>query len=147
MQNVMTGIARAKPRARTPNFKYIIGGFVILAVIAAFALTNFESNVVYYYTVPELHTQRGKLVGQIIRINGPLDQSSIDIDQKTMTLKFNLKEGELIQPVVYKGVVPDTLKSGESVVAEGRMDASGVFQADSILVKCPSKYETEQGQQ
>ena len=147
MQNVMTGIAQPKARARILNLKYIIGGLIILGAIAAFALSNFQSNVVYYYTVPELQTQKTRLMGQTIRINGPLDQSSINLDQKTMTLKFNLKESGMVQPVVYTGVVPDTLTSGESVVAEGRLDAAGVFQADSILVKCPSKYEKEDPKQ
>ncbi|MBI5877957.1 MAG: cytochrome c maturation protein CcmE [Chloroflexi bacterium] len=143
MQNVMTGIAQPKPRARILNLKYIIGGLIILGAIAAFALSNFQSNVVYYYTVPELVAQKTRLTGQTIRVNGPLDQSSIDLDQKTMTLKFNIKDNGMVQPVVYKGVVPDTLTNGESVVAEGRLDAAGVFQADSILVKCPSRYESE----
>lgn len=143
MQNVMTGIAQPKSRARIPNLKYIIGGLVILGAIALFALSNFQSNVVYYYTVPELAAQKTRLAGQMIRVNGPLDQSSIDLDQKTMTLKFNINDGGMILPVVYKGVVPDTLTSGESVVAEGHLDSAGVFQADSILVKCPSRYESE----
>lgn len=143
MQNVMTGIAQSKSRARIPNLKYIIGGLIILGAIAAFALSNFQSNVVYYYTVPELLSQKTRLTGQTIRVNGPLDQSSIDLDQKTMTLKFNMKDSGMVQPVVYHGVVPDTLTSGESVVAEGRLDPAGVFQADTLLVKCPSKYESD----
>lgn len=145
MHDVMTGMAQSKPRARVPNLKYIIGGLIILAAIAGFTLTNFQSSVLYYYTVEELHAQRARLVGQTVRVNGPLDQSSIDLDQKTLTLKFNIKDGTRVQPVVYKGVVPDTLTTGESVVAEGRLDAKGIFQADTILVKCPSKYETETG--
>jgi cytochrome c-type biogenesis protein CcmE len=35
------------------------------------------------------------------------------------------------------------MDKGESVVAEGRLGADGVFQASTILVKCPSKYESE----
>jgi len=143
MQNVMTGIAQPKSRVRILNLKYIIGGLIILGAIALFALSNFQSNVVYYYTVPELAAQKTRLTGQMIRVNGPLDQSSIALDQKTMTLKFNINDGGMTLPVVYKGVVPDTLTSGESVVAEGRLDSAGVFQADSILVKCPSRYESE----
>ncbi len=46
-------------------------------------------------------------------------------------------------PVVYKGVKPDTFEQGESVVAEGRLGSDGVFQASNILVKCPSKYESQ----
>ena len=42
--------------------------------------------------------------------------------------------------VVYSGAVPDTFGVGKQPVVEGRFDAaSGVFQADSIIVKCASK--------
>jgi cytochrome c-type biogenesis protein CcmE len=90
-----------------------------------------------------LNSQRASLVGQPVRVNAPLDKGSIQFDDKSLTLKFNLKEDNLILPVVYKGVVPDTMDQGESVVAEGHLGADGVFQANQILVKCPSKYESQ----
>ena len=135
--------ARPAQRSRTGAVKIFAGGLVILAAIAYVAFTSFQSNAVYYFTLKEFGAQSGKYVGQNVRVNGPLDQSSIQLNQKTLELKFNLKDGDTILPVVYRGVAPDTLKTGESVVAEGRLDQGGVFQADNILVKCPSKYEQQ----
>ena len=134
---------RPASRSRVGAVKYFAGGLVILAVIAYVGFSSFQSNAVYYYTLREFKAQQSKLAGQTIRINGPLDKDSIQIDQKTLVLQFNLKDGNLVQPVVYRGVAPDTLKTGESVVAEGHLGADGVFQADTILVKCPSKYESQ----
>ncbi len=142
-QMIASGAARPAQRSRTISWKFLVGGLLILGVIAYVAFSSFQSNTVYYFTLQEFHTQRASLAGQTIRINGPLDQSSIQLDQKNMVLNFNLKDGDIVQPVVYRGVVPDTLKTGESVVAEGRLDSNGVFQADQILVKCPSKYESQ----
>jgi cytochrome c-type biogenesis protein CcmE len=133
---------RATSRSRGGAVKFFAGGLVILAVIAYVTFTSFQSNAVYYYTLQEFNTQQAKLAGQNIRINGPLDKSSIQVDQKNLVLKFNLKDGSVVLPVVYHGVAPDTLTSGESVVAEGHLDG-GVFQASDILVKCPSKYEPQ----
>lgn len=127
--------------SRSGTIKVVIGGAIILAVIVFVMLSSFQSNTVYYFTLPELQAQRVQITGQMIRVNGPLDKTSIQIDQKNLVLNFNMKEGELVLPVVYRGVIPDTLSSGESVVAEGKLDGNGVFQADTILVKCPSKYE------
>jgi len=124
--------------------KYVVGGLVIVAALAGFALSSFQSNMVFYYTVPEFMAQRAQLAGQVIRINGPLDQASVHYDQKTLTLQFDLKDGSTVVPVVYHGVVPDTMTTGESVVAEGQVDGHGIFQANSILVKCPSKYEKQE---
>ncbi len=145
MQNVRA--SRSAPttrRSRAGTVKLFAGGLIILAAIAYVTFSSFQSNAVYYYTLKEFSTQQAKVTGQTVRVNGPLDKSSIQNDQKALVLKFNLKDGDTVLPVVYKGVPPDTLTTGESVVAEGRLDQNGVFQADTLLVKCPSKYEQQQ---
>ncbi len=146
----MSSIAIPKPEGAVSvkaggQIKFIIGGLLILGAIAYVTFTSFQSNAIYYLNLKELFQQRGSLIGQPVRVNAPLDKTSIQFDDKSLTLKFNLKEGDLILPVVYKGVVPDTLDKGESVVAEGKLGADGIFQASTILVKCPSKYESEPG--
>lgn len=147
MQNVIASqVALPQQKSQAGKFKFLVGSLIILAAIAFATLSSFQSNTVYYLTLREFNAQRTQLAGQSVRINGPLDQSSIQIDQKNLVLTFNLKDGDVVQPVVYRGVIPDTLKTGESIVAEGRLDAQNVFQASAILVKCPSKYE-EAGKQ
>jgi len=125
------------------KWKFLIGGLLILGAIAYVTVMSFQSNAIYYLNLKELNTQRASLVNQPVRINAPLDKSSIQFDDKTLTLKFILRDGDLALPVVYKGVVPDTMDKGDSVVAEGKLGADGIFQASTILVKCPSKYESE----
>lgn len=142
MQNVIaTPTVQPKAGSRVGSIKIIIGGLVIFSAIAFATAMSFQSNTVYYMNLQEFKAQPEKFTGQVVRVNGPLDQSSIQIDQKTLELRFNMKDGSMIQPVVYHGVIPDTLTTGESVVAEGKLDSQGVFQASTLLVKCPSKYE------
>jgi cytochrome c-type biogenesis protein CcmE len=50
-------------------------------------------------------------------------------------------EGDENLPVVYQGVVPDTFRVGNEVVIEGQLNSDGIFQADTLMPKCPSKYE------
>lgn len=139
--SIATPTVQTQAGSRTGSLKFIIGGALILGAILFAVGMSFQSNSVYYLTLQEFNAQQGKYDGQMVRINGPLDQSSIQIDQKNLVLNFNLKDGNIVLPVVYHGVIPDTMTSGESVVAEGKLDAKGVFQASNILVKCPSKYE------
>jgi len=47
-------------------------------------------------------------------------------------------------PVAYHGVIPDMFKAGVEVVVEGKMDDTGVFQANVLMTKCASKYEGEE---
>ncbi|MCC7162985.1 MAG: cytochrome c maturation protein CcmE [Anaerolineae bacterium] len=127
--------------ARGNSIKFIAGGIVLLGVIAFVMFNTIQANTVYYYTLSEVQTQQASLVGKTIRVNGPLDKTSIRNDQKNLVLEFNLVQDGIVLPVVYQGVAPDTMSSGESVVAEGKLDSDGVFRAQSILVKCPSKYQ------
>jgi hypothetical protein len=48
-------------------------------------------------------------------------------------------------PVVYAGTVPDIFREGIQVVVEGKMGSDGTFEAETLLAKCPSKYQ-EAGQ-
>lgn len=125
------------------KLKFFIGGLLILGAIAYVTISSFQTNAIYYLTLKELHAQRSSVINQPVRVNAPLDKSSIQFDDKTLTLQFNLKEDNLVLPVVYKGVKPDTFEQGESVVAEGKLGADGTFVASTLLVKCPSKYESE----
>ncbi len=56
-------------------------------------------------------------------------------------LRFGLRDvnGPASVAVVYHGSVPDLFRKGRDVVVTGRM-GSGVFVADSLSTKCPSKY-------
>ncbi len=143
MSTVTAPLERSSSVKSGGKIKFLIGGLIILGAIAYVTFSSFQANAIYYLTLKELEGQRSSLVGQPIRINAPLDKTSIQFDDKTLVLKFNLQEDNLVLPVVYKGVKPDTFEQGESVVAEGRLGADGVFQASTILVKCPSKYESQ----
>ena len=57
-------------------------------------------------------------------------------------MNFTISDGggDATLPVVYKGVVPDTFSAGIEVVVEGRLNQDGVFRAEVIMPKCPSRY-------
>lgn len=43
--------------------------------------------------------------------------------------------------VDYRGALPDTFQEGAEVIVEGRWQEPDVFNATSVITKCPSKYE------
>ncbi|MDL1895361.1 cytochrome c maturation protein CcmE, partial [Anaerolineae bacterium CFX7] len=53
----------ARPAARSSglSIKYILGSIVLLGVIAFVLFSSFQSNAVYYYTLPELYAQQTEL--------------------------------------------------------------------------------------
>jgi cytochrome c-type biogenesis protein CcmE len=48
-------------------------------------------------------------------------------------------------PVEYSGQVPDPLREGREVIVDGELvDGTLVAEKDSLITKCPSKFEAEQ---
>jgi cytochrome c-type biogenesis protein CcmE len=91
---------------------------------------------------------------------------TIGYDPNSLTLKFTVanvsgdnaeieKQGGLgaalhlavINPsstklrVVYVGVKPDLMRNEAQAIMTGHLAADGVFYADELLLKCPTKYE------
>ena len=124
--------------------KYYIGGFLIVAALGALLYTGFREGAVYYYTIGELMENSSSLVGKDIRVAGNVADGSIEWDAESLTLTFTMFDEEESLPVVYSGIVPDNFDEGREVVVGGKYDQNGIFSADSILTKCPSKYAPQE---
>ena len=46
-------------------------------------------------------------------------------------------------PVVYVGPKPDLLRHEAQAIVTGKLGGDGVFYADELLLKCPTRYEEE----
>lgn len=118
--------------------KLIIGVAVLIIALGFLGYQGFASSASYSYTVAEFLELRDSTQDQLIRLSGLVAPGSVE--QKGRSLKFDVTDGELSVPVVYDGVVPDTFKAGGEVTVEGKVDGAGVFVAQAVMPKCPSKY-------
>jgi cytochrome c-type biogenesis protein CcmE len=68
------------------------------------------------------------------------------IERTDERLRFDIsdRDGSDALPVTYTGTVPDPFRDGREVIVTGRLD-DGVFVAehDSLITKCPSKFQEE----
>ena len=124
--------------------RFLIGGAIIVLAIVYLGYTGFMGAATYYYTVSEAVGLGSSIYGENVQVNGEVAPGSLQQEFNGRTLKFNISEGTGTLSVVYRGVVPDTFKVGNEVVIEGYINSDGVFQANTIMTKCPSKYEPEQ---
>ena len=72
-------------------------------------------------------------------------QNSVQHDNQGRVVSFTISDsGKNINmlPVTYSGVVPDIFRPGVQVVVEGHYTGSGPFQAQTLLAKCPSKFQS-----
>jgi cytochrome c-type biogenesis protein CcmE len=80
----------------------------------------------------------------LVQIIGSLDQSqTVEFDVGTGQLSFALTDtaGDAM-PVLYTGSKPENFEHATEIGAIGKY-ADGYFLAQQLLVKCPSKYESE----
>jgi len=125
----------------TMKKKFIIGGIILVLAVGYLGFMGFRSSASFYYTVSQILAQGDAISDKTVRVSGEVVPGSVEQKAGDLNLKFDVSEGGKTLPVVYRGAVPDTFQEGNPVVVEGSLDAAGVFQAKSLMVKCPSKYE------
>jgi len=129
--------AVSKPRPT----KFIVGGFIIVAVVVYLIVSSLGGSTAYYLTVAELRAKGPAAVGQKVRVSGVVDGATIQYDQQNLILRFDIVDNSGRLPVVYHGPRPDMFQDQAEAVVEGKLNADGVFEASNLLLKCPSKYE------
>lgn len=148
--------------------KFFIGGAIILGAILLLIITATRSSGQYYLTVEELLAQKAEMTGRSVRLSGVVLGDTIQVDGAAGTVTFTIAHvpGDMQEidalggiaavlqqaaadpslpriSVVYHGVQPDLLKHEAQAIVTGKLGADGIFYADGLLLKCPSKYEAK----
>src|SRR5947209_17428369 len=129
----------SRRRKRLP-LSFILGGLAILAAVIYLVYANTQANAVYYMTVTELKNCT-TCTTQSVRVAGVVQQDSVVRDDSKQLISFVIAQGGHALPVTYSGVVPDIFRPGIEVVVEGHYSGQGPFQAQTLLAKCPSKFQ------
>ena len=125
--------------------KKIIAALSLMAVaIFIMAFSSMPSAGSKEITISEVVNDADKFDGDYIMTEGLLNKESIQWDADKIELRFEIiDENDLALPVYYKGVQPDNFTDDVIVIVEGFIGENGVFEAETVLTKCPSKYEGE----
>ena len=124
------------------RMRFIIAGAIIIIAMTWFVLTSIGASTAYYLTVAELKSKGPS--DRLVRASGLVVGDSIEWDAQQMLLLFEIADESGSLPVVYHGPRPDMFRDEAQVVAEGIYTKDGTFEAASLLLKCPSKYEEEE---
>jgi cytochrome c-type biogenesis protein CcmE len=129
----------SRPKRRKARWGFVIAGLAIAAAVIYLVIANTGTSAEYYMTIHELQTC-SSCSGQTVRVAGFVSPAGVTPVNGAQAIKFDITDNTLNMPVMYKGVVPDTVRAGTQVVVEGHY-TSGVFQATTLLAKCPSKFQ------
>ncbi len=125
--------------------KFLFVGTVVVIAFGLLAYLGASQFATYYITVSEYVEQADTLAGERIRVSGQILEDTVEWNTAEFALSFTLVDGQATLPVVYHGVVPDTFEAATEIVVEGSADPQGIFLADKLITKCPSKYEPATG--
>ena len=148
--------------------KFMIGGIMIAVAIIYLIASSTKATKQYYMTIDELIAKGETIVDRDIKISGVIIGDTIEYDAQTLTLWFTIvhvpadfdevqraggvmevQQQAIADPnasrleVEYIGPRPDLLRHGAQAIITGRLDEDGVFYADELLLKCPTRYEVE----
>ena len=146
--------------------KFIVGGLLILAAVIYLIVSATQANAEYFMTVNEIESKGDTLVGRSLRISGAVVGTTIQYDPQTMDLTFEIANvpgdnaaiemgGGLAKvlhtavtdptrtrlAIVYNGPKPDLLRDEAQAIVTGHLGEDGIFKADELLLKCPTKYQ------
>ena len=146
--------------------KFVIGGILILGAVVFLIWSSTAATQEYFLTVDELNAKASAVVDKNVRVSGAVIGDSIQYDAQSLTLTFEVAhvpgdnaaledEGGLaialheavIDPsrarikVVYVGPKPDLLRNEAQAIMTGHMGEDGIFYAEELLLKCPTRYE------
>jgi len=146
--------------------KFVIGGLLILGAVVFLIWTSTAASAEYFLTIDELNAKGSGIVEKNLRVSGAVIGDSIQYDAQSLTLSFDVAhvpadnlaietEGGLAEvlhqavmdpgrsrmKVVYVGVKPDLLRNEAQAIMTGHVGEDGVFYAEELLLKCPTRYE------
>jgi len=111
---------------------------VVLAIAAALVLNALRDSIVFFST-PVMVAEKHVPAGRRFRLGGLVEPGSL-VRGEHLAVTFKVSDGAASLPVAFTGILPDLFREGQGVVAEGALDASGVFKADTVLAKHDETY-------
>lgn len=130
----------ARPAANK-KIKFIVGGVIIALAVVYLIYTGIQSNAAYFLTVDELYAKGPAIYNRTVRVSGAVDAETIAFNNRDLMLAFDVvSDSGRRMSVVFNDPKPDQMREGASAILEGKYDGE-VFNAQSLLLKCPSRYD------
>jgi cytochrome c-type biogenesis protein CcmE len=146
--------------------KFIVGGLLIIVAVIYLIYSSTQASAQYFLTVDEVYAKGESILGRDLRVSGAVIGDTIQYDPEELRLTFTIAhipgENKEIEAqgglalvlnravndpnaqqieVVYIGPKPDLLQHEAQAIMTGQVGEDGVFYADELLLKCPTKYE------
>jgi cytochrome c-type biogenesis protein CcmE len=110
----------------------------VLALALGLVLFAMNDTIVFFNSPADVQA-RNVQPGTRFRLGGLVKQGSVQRGDDQQ-VSFEVMDARSSIRVRYKGLLPDLFREGQGIVAEGALDAAGIFKADTVLAKHDETY-------
>ena len=110
----------------------------VLGIAAGLFLYALRGSIVFFNSPTEV-VEKQIAPGNRFRLGGLVKPGSL-VRGDNLNVQFEITDGNKAVPVSYVGILPDLFREGQGVVAEGKVDVNGLFEADTVLAKHDETY-------
>lgn len=117
-----------------------VGLFALgLAIAASFIFYSLKQNMNVFLTPSQIQTAH-RNNDYHFRLGGLVKQGSLQHDKTGLGVTFTVTDYKQDLTVRYIGVLPDLFREGKGAIAEGSLNAQGIFVASLVLAKHDENY-------
>ncbi|WP_112663087.1 cytochrome c maturation protein CcmE [Microvirga flavescens] len=111
---------------------------LILALALGLVLYAMNDTIVFFHSPADIEAKNVQ-PGTRFRLGGLVKTGSVERKDNQVVV-FEVMDVQSARMVRYQGILPDLFREGQGVIAEGALDPSGVFRADTVLAKHDESY-------
>jgi cytochrome c-type biogenesis protein CcmE len=126
-------------KARHKRLILVAAGLAILGLATSLVLNALEGNLSYFFSPTEVAEGKAP-ADHVFRLGGMVEKGSVQRAEGDLTVRFVVTDFHKKIPVAYQGILPDLFAEGQGVIAQGKLNADGVFVADEVLAKHDENY-------
>jgi cytochrome c-type biogenesis protein CcmE len=110
----------------------------VLGLALGLVLYAMRDSIVFFHAPAEIQA-KGVPPGTRFRLGGLVKEGSIRREENQQ-ITFEVVDAKSSIPVRYQGLLPDLFREGQGVVAEGVLETTGAFRADTVLARHDETY-------
>ena len=155
-----THFVKEKNKNGNESIKFILGGILLIGMVAYLIVSGTSSGARYFVTVDEI-VNNPEYLGESVRVSGAVIGESIEYDTENLIIEFvivnipqefdnlaialhdavNSPSASRMKVHIEGEVMPDLLQHEAQAILTGELSDDGIFYANELLLKCPSRFE------
>ena len=126
-------------KARHKRLIFITAGLAGISVAAVLIFNAFNDNLLFFFSPSDVQASKAP-VNRDFRLGGLVEEGSLSRENDGLTVHFKVTDNANTIPVTFVGILPDLFREGQGVVAQGKLNDKGVFEAKEVLAKHDESY-------